>query len=128
MRRSICFTEPKFVYAGQKTTIKFIYSPANNLPKGSRLKFDPLSKGREIDWEIPQPLNKSSHCHIWLTTPQGTVVAAKAIQGKSKICPQFEFIMPHEIKAGDEVVIHMGQEHSNDGCRAQLHVQRRRPF
>lgn len=128
MRRSICFTEPKFVYAGQKTTIKFIYSPANNLPKGSRLKFDPLSKGRDIDWEIPQPSNKASECHIWLTTPQGTIVAAKAIQAKSKICPQFEFILPHEIKAGDEVIIHMGHESSPQGCRAQLHVQRRRAF
>lgn len=128
MRRSICFTEPKFVYAGQKTTLKFIYSPANNLPKGSRFKFDPLSKGREIDWEIPHTSNKSSHPMIWLETPQGTMVPAKAIQGKSKICPQFEFIMPHEIKAGDEVVICMGGEDHAHGCRAQLHVQRRRPF
>lgn len=128
MRRSICFTEPKYVFAGQTTTIKFVYSPANNLPKGSRLKFDPLSKGKEIDWEIPQAGTKGSGCPLTLLMPQGTIVSPKAIQGKSKICPQYEFVLPHEVKAGEEVCIYMGSQEGQKGCRAQLHVQRRRPF
>lgn len=128
MRRSICYTEPKFVFAGQQTQVKFIYSPATHLPKGSRLKFDPLSRGRDFDWEIPHASSKGSQGTISLLTPQGTVVAGKAIQGKSKVCPQFEFLLPHEIKAGEELVIFLGSQEGQKGLRAQLHVQRRRPF
>lgn len=128
MRRSICLTEPKYVYAGETTSLRFIYSPSTHLPKGSRLKFDPLSKGRDFDWEIPQLNSKSSDKSLWLITPQGAKVPAKAIQGKSKLCPQFEFVLPCEIKLGEEVIIMMGSDERNNGYRSQLHLQRRRPF
>jgi hypothetical protein len=128
MRRSLCFTEPKYALAGQKITVKFTYSPGINLPKGSRLKFDPLTKGREFDWEIPTISNKQEECKLWMTTPQGQTVMPKAIQGKSKICPQFEFILPSEVKAGEEVVIFLGSLDKASTLRAQLHLQRRRPF
>jgi hypothetical protein len=128
MRRSLCFTEPKYVLAGQKITVKFTYSPGINLPKGSRLKFDPLTKGREFDWEIPTISNKQEESQLWMTTPQGQTVIPKAIQGKSKICPQFEFILPSEVKAGEEVVIFLGSLEKTSTLRAQLHLQRRRPF
>lgn len=128
MRRSICYSEPKFAYAGQISTLKFTYSPANNLPKGTRLKFDPLSRGREIDWQIPQSNLKQKDNVIWMEPPQGNPVAGKAIQGKSKICPQFEFILPSEVKAGEEISFFLGSPHGGNGSRAQFHVQRRRPF
>ncbi len=54
MRRSISYTEPKVALAGETRTWKFIYTPANDLPKGARLKVDLGSKGRDFDWEIPQ--------------------------------------------------------------------------
>ena len=38
MRRSISYTEPKVALAGEIKTWKFIYTPANDLPKGARLK------------------------------------------------------------------------------------------
>jgi hypothetical protein len=63
-----------------------------------------------------------------MTTPQGQTVMPKAIQGKSKICPQFEFILPSEVKAGEEVVIFLGSLDKASTLRAQLHLQRRRPF
>lgn len=128
MRRSICYSEPKFAYAGQSSTLRFTYSPATNLPKGTRFKFDPLSKGRETDWQIPQTNLKNKENIIWMEPPQGTVVAGKAIQGKSKICPQFEFILPSEVKAGEEISFFMGAQGPGNGSRVQFHVQRRRPF
>lgn len=121
MRRSICYTEPKAATVGKISTVRFIYSPAVNLPKGGRLKFDLHSKGREIDWQIPHTNLKNKEGLIWLEVAPGVPVAAKAIQGKSKICPQFEFILPSEVKAGDEICIFLNS-------RPQVHVQRRRPF
>ena len=53
MRRSICYCEPNYASAGESRTWKFIYTPSATLPKGTRLKFDLQSKGREIDWQIP---------------------------------------------------------------------------
>jgi len=128
MRRSICYAEPKFAYAGQHSSFKFTYSPANNLPKGTRLKFDPVSRGREIDWQIPQSSLKQKDNVIWMEPPQGSPVAGKPIQGKSKICPQFEFILPAEVKAGEEISFFLGSLQGGQGPRAQFHVQRRRPF
>jgi hypothetical protein len=128
MRRAICYTEPKFVNAGQVTTLKFTYSPANNLPKGTRLKFDLASKGRETDWQIPQTSLKSKEPSIWMEASQSGPIAGKAIQGKSKLCPQFEFILPVEVKAGEEVSFFLGSPSSDKGIQVQFHVQRRRPF
>jgi hypothetical protein len=129
MRRSICYIEPKFAFAGKTSTFKFVYSPSNNLYKGTRLKFDLLSRGRDIDWQTPQTNLKNKENLIWMELPQGAPIAAKAIQGKSKTCPQFEFILPTEVKAGDEISIFMGSfEPKGVGSKVQIHVQRRRPF
>lgn len=128
MRRSICYSEPKFAYAGQLSTLRFTYSPASNLPKGTRFKFDPLSRGRDIDWQIPHANLKQKDNIIWMEPPQGSAVAGKAIQGKSKICPQFEFILPAEVKAGEEISFFIGSQSGGTGSRVQFHVQRRRPF
>ena len=54
MRRSICQCEPAATFAGEVGTWKFTYSTATPLPKGTRLRFDILTKGRPIDWEVPQ--------------------------------------------------------------------------
>jgi hypothetical protein len=59
MRRSICFAEPKAIAAGATGDWKFIYTPSQTLPKGTLLLFDILSKGRELDWEIPVPNSRS---------------------------------------------------------------------
>ncbi|MBM3192047.1 MAG: DUF3604 domain-containing protein [Chlamydiae bacterium] len=129
MRRSICYVEPKSTCAGKVSTFKFVYSPSNNLHKGTRLKFDLLSRGRAIDWQIPQTNTKVKDNLIWMQLPQGTVVAAKALQGKSKVCPQFEFVLPSEVKAGEEITILLGSpEPKAQGSTPQVYVQRRRPF
>ena len=53
MRRSICVCEPNFAYAGHCYNWKFVYTTAQNLKKGSKLLFDLISNGRDIDWELP---------------------------------------------------------------------------
>ncbi len=53
MRRSNCDCEPNQGRAGEVNTWKFMYTTTTALTKGTRLKFDLQSKGRDIDWEIP---------------------------------------------------------------------------
>jgi len=53
MRRSICYCEPNAALAGEIATWKFSYTTATSLPKGNTPQVDLLSRGREIDWELP---------------------------------------------------------------------------
>ena len=45
MRRSICVCEPMGCYAGESGNFRFVYTPAVNLPKGTKLRFDLATKG-----------------------------------------------------------------------------------
>ncbi|MBS0653112.1 MAG: DUF3604 domain-containing protein [Verrucomicrobia bacterium] len=134
MRRSICFCEPNLSLAGDVATWKFSYTTAASLPKGTRLKFDLLSRGRDIDWECPQVNPKEKKNLIWAETPEGKAFPAKELQDDDQIVPSFEFVLPSEIKAGETLSIFMGcpdkskEEQKKNGNRAQTHIQRRRPF
>lgn len=132
MRRSISYAEPKTALAGETKTWKFIYTPANDLPKGARLKFDLGSKGRVFDWEIPQTNLKSKKNLIWMQIPSKKPLNAVEVPTPESTLPQFEFILPGDVKAGEEIVIFMGTPETTDGekkgNRAQNHTLRRRPF
>jgi hypothetical protein len=134
MRRSICFCEPNAALAGEVSTWKFSYTTSSNLPKGTKLKFDLMSKGREIDWQVPQANTKDKTNLIWAELPDGKTVAAKTVEMPNQIAPAFEFQLPAEIKAGDTFIIWMGTPDKNKedarkkGTKAQTNVQRRRPF
>ncbi|MBS0604072.1 MAG: DUF3604 domain-containing protein [Verrucomicrobia bacterium] len=134
MRRSICYCEPNLALAGEIATWKFSYTTATSLPKGTRLKFDLLSRGREIDWEIPSATSKDKKNMIWAEIPDGKVLAAKEIEKPDGLTPAFEFTLPSEIKAGDTISIFMGsgdknkEESKKKGNRGQTSIQRRRPF
>jgi len=108
MRRSISYTEPKIALAGETKTWKFIYTPANDLPKGARLKFDLGSKGRSFDWELPQTNLKSKKNLIWLETPSKKGIGATEVSTPDTNLPQYEFTLPGEVKAGEEVAIYLG--------------------
>ena len=54
MRRSICVCEPNVALAGVIGHWKFIYTTANLLPKGTKLRFDLDSHGTELEWQMPQ--------------------------------------------------------------------------
>ncbi len=129
MRRSICITEPNVSYAGEVSTWKFSYTTASTLPKGCKLKFDLQSKGREIDWEIPQTNLKEKNNLIWALMPDGKPLAAKQIDSSDSYVPHFEFTLPSEVKTGETITICIGNpEKTKGGTRCQTIVQRRRPF
>ena len=133
MRRSICYCEPNLALAGELSTWKFSYTTATLLPKGTRLRFDVLSRGREIDWEIPSINIKEKKNAIWAEMPDGKILAAKE-GGKDELASSFEFALPSELKTGDAFSIYLGtteknkDENRKKGNRAQTSIQRRRPF
>ena len=127
MRRSICFCEPNASLAGEVSTWKFSYTTATSLPKGAKLKFDLQSRGREIDWELPQVNPKEKKNLIWLELSDKKILHAKEIQGPEDFTPSYEFILPSEIKGGDTLSIFLGSA-GDKGNRAQTATQRRRPF
>ncbi|GAB4191915.1 MAG: DUF3604 domain-containing protein [Simkaniaceae bacterium] len=132
MRRSICYTEPKTALAGQTSTWKFIYSPANNLPKGTKLLFDPLSRGKNVEWQLPDVNPKAKQNVIWMELPDQKTLAAKFIEMANPLAFQYEFVLPKEIKAGENLIIYAGcpdLDKSKDlGNRTQLFSKRRRTF
>lgn len=132
MRRSICYCEPSLCRAGETNTWKFTYTSAVSLPKGTRLKFDLMSKGRDIDWEIPSSNLKKSNNVIFAKLENGKILQAKEIEIPESFTPQYEFILPSELEAGSTFTIIVGsskeQEAKKNGTRAQTNAQRRRGF
>lgn len=134
MRRSICYSEPSLALAGEVSNWKFSYTTATSLPKGTRLKFDLASNGREIDWEIPTTTLKTKKNTIWMELSDGKAISAKELQKPGDVAPSFEFVLPTEVQAGETLAIFMGttekskEEISEKGNRCQTSLQRRRPF
>jgi hypothetical protein len=133
MRRSICFTEPTTALAGERGTWRFVVTPTVNLPKGTLLKFDLVSRGRLIDWQVPEVAPKNQSNMIWMEI-EGlkTPIPAKAVPIPKNPVPQFEFALPKEVPAGKKITIALGTplsgKEETKGNLTQLTVQRRRPF
>lgn len=130
MRRSICVCEPASCLAGEVGNFQFIYTPAVSLPKGAKLRFDLATTGRPIDWVLPQVNPKDKKNLIWAQLPNGKGIGAKMIEKSDKITHLYEFVLPSEVKAGETFTIFMGSplKGAGNGSRAQLNVQRRKPF
>lgn len=131
MRRSICYCEPSQALAGETTTWKFIYTPATTLPKGSKLRFDMQTKGRDIDWEIPSSNLKKTSNVIFAKTETGKVLQAKEIEVADSFAPIFEFVLTSPIEAGENFTIIVGspkESGDKNGNKAQTNSQRRRTF
>ncbi len=131
MRRSICYTEPKVATAGERSTWQFIYTTAVALPKGTRLKFDMTSKGRDIDWELPNTNLKDGTNVIFLHLEGKKPLAAKEVIPADGVMPQYEFVLPCDVPSGDSLTIAIGdmvQGKKAVGNAAQSTAQRRRPF
>ena len=129
MRRSICFCEAHHANAGDTTTWKFIYTTAANLPKGTKLRFDMQSSSRPTDWQIPQTNLKIKENLIWAETPDNKILSATLVSN-TESC--FEFILPQEIKIGDQMTFFIGTPDFNEskqkGTTCQKNVQRKRLF
>lgn len=134
MRRSICYCEPSYALAGEIKTWKFIYTPSSNLPKGTRLKFDLQTKGREIDWQIPSTNLKKGDDLIYGLINDQKVIQANEIFVADSFTPQYEFILPSALSAGDSFTIILGAKSTDinkkgaGSIHAQTTSQRRRPF
>ncbi|MFI5344450.1 MAG: DUF3604 domain-containing protein, partial [Chlamydiales bacterium] len=134
MRRSISYCEPSTAQAGETRTWKFIYTPSANLPKGTRLRFDLQSKGREIDWEIPSVNLKKTDGIIYAQIGTKTVLQANEVMVGDSCVPQYEFILTSVLPAGELFTIVLGAKASDNNkkgagnIRAQTTSQRRRPF
>lgn len=130
MRRSICVCEPNAALAGEVGTWTFSFTPASALPKGTMLKFDPMTQGREIDWEVPSIEEKETSNAIWLELPSKKKVAAAYAEPHNEFAPAFTFTLPIEVKGGETFSIMMGslKGGKESGNRAQTTVQRRRSF
>jgi hypothetical protein len=134
MRRSICYTEPAICLAGEISTWKFIYTPSINLPKGTKFRFDILSKGREIDWMAPSAKLGDGANVIYLLMPNKKILAGKEVDIKGQMVPSYDFVLPLPVKTGEEITVVLGapklgsKETKSKGSQAQKNTQRRRPF
>lgn len=131
MRRSICVCEPATCCAGEVGLFRFIYTPATQIPKGAKLRFDFLTRGRPIDWQLPVANAKDKKNTIWAQLPDGKALSPKAITDKNNLInTQYEFTLTTEIRSGDNFIIYVGSplKGLENGNRAQLNSQRRRSF
>lgn len=134
MRRSICLSEPSAARAGEVNTWKFIYTTATTLPKGSRLKLDIGSQGREIDWEVPTTNLKKGNNVIYAELAKGQILQANEVEVPNRLTPAYEFILPTEVTTGNTITFVIGAPNGKgaakkqSGNRAQTNAQRRRPF
>jgi hypothetical protein len=133
MRRSLCVTEPHNAAAGETNSWKFVYTTALTLPKGAKLKFDLQTQGRDIDWEIPQIDIKKNANVIYAYYNENKIISPKEVETPDNLVPQFEFVLPSELKAGNTLTIIMGASPKStnpkaDGNTCQANAQRRRSF
>ncbi len=132
MRRSIAYTEPKFALAGQRNHWKFVYTAAAHLPKGAKLKFDMLSKGKAYEWELPSVADKPKGNILSLELPNQEIAFPKALFTEEDPCATYEFTLPVEVKAEETLIFHLGSHPEKidkaHGNRAQCYLQRKRPF
>ena len=130
MRRSICTTDPHFAIAGQRQTWKFSYTPANSIPKNSKLTFEMKNEKRPIDWQFPQTDIKKKSNLIWLNLPNGKTLQAKPIQNIKTLGISYEFTLPVDIKTGENLLICIGspQDIEENANLCQFYTQRKKIF
>jgi len=136
MRRSICYCEPPVARAGQVATWKFHYTTSVLLPKGTKLKFDIQSHGRDIDWEVPSNSLTEKSNVIYGLIGKDEILPAKEISSPDTFVPQYEFTLQAPLKVGGVLTIIMGappktknkESEVQAGTSAQLTLQRRRSF
>ncbi len=136
MRRSICYCDPSQALAGEEGTWKFVYTTSQNLDKGACLKFDLLSKGREIDWQIPTADPRGKSNVIYGIMNDKDILFAEPVEVPNQFAPQFAFTLTKELKAGSTFTVIMGaspkltstQAKNAQGNTSQNLTQRRRHF
>lgn len=134
MRRSICYSDPNVAMAGERNNWLFVYTTATALPKGTKLKFDLQTKGRDIDWEIPSTNLKKTNNVIYAQLDNKKILAAKEVTSPDSFTPQFEFVLTSELPSGSNFSVIIGSPQGDEasarknGNKAQHNTQRRRSF
>lgn len=134
MRRSICYSEPSSAIAGEVNTWTFVYTPSVSLPKGTHLRFDMGSKGRDIDWETPTTNLKKNKNVIFAQMENGKILQAKEVENPDSFTPYYDFVLPSTLEAGSALGFIIGdpgpanKKDKKNGNRAQCNAQRRRTF
>lgn len=134
MRRSICYCDPVQAIAGETNTWMFIYTTSVALPKGTKMKFDLMSKGRDLDWELPTSNLKKPKNVIFAKLDNGKILQAKEIDVPDSVAPVYEFIVPVELPLGSNFTVVVGSPkddpatYKTHGTRCQTNSQRRRVF
>lgn len=129
MARSICTVEPGVARAGEVGTWKFVFISPSNLPANTCLRFDPLSKGKSGEWQLPETSSKAKGNAIWLSLPNGKSVYAKAVETDDNELV-YDFHLPEEVSNGEKLTITLGcpPQKQGDGTLSQSFTQRRKPF
>ena len=128
MRRSICYCEPAQALAGEVRTWKFTYTPSTSLPKGTRLKFDMQSKGREIDWQMPSTDLKNGKEVIYAQLGNRKTIQATEVEAADSFVPAYEFTLPVALELGEPITIIVGdkretkREKGESGLKPHLSV------
>lgn len=129
LRRSICYCEPQTALAGETSTWRFTYKTATSLKSGAKLKFDLQTHGRDMDWEVPGVKLKAACNIIYGLVGDEKPIAAEEVEAADSVVPQYVFVLPKDLKSGDEFTIVLGAPPNKEkGSRAQTLVQRRRQF
>lgn len=134
MRRSICFCEPNRAIAGETNTWKFHYTTGTKIPSGSLIRFDPMSIGRTIDWQIPTVEIKTEANSIFAYLESGKAFIMSEVVLPDRFAPVYEFILSDELEPGDTLSVVMGSTkrqpntYVKNGTQAQTYAQRRRTF
>jgi hypothetical protein len=112
----------------------FVYTTSVALPKGTKMKFDLMSNGRDLDWELPTSNLKKTKNVIFAKLDNDKILQAKEIETPDSIYPLFEFIVPEAMPLGSNFTVVVGSPKSDEstfkthGTRAQTNTQRRRSF
>ncbi len=132
MRRSVCYINPSVARAGQISTWHFLYSSANFLPEGAKLKFDLGIQDKPTSWEAPSVDLSQPNNVIYLETPQGEIIPAQRVASK-EFSSQYEFTLTEKVEIGETLTIILGPspyhtQTDEAGNGAQLFTQRRKHF
>ena len=134
MRRSICYCDPNYAVAGHINTWKFLYTTSISLSKGTILRFELLSDGRDIDWEIPTTNIKKSKNVIFAKLENKKILQAKTVETEDSFFPLYEFVLPEKVQSGSTITFVIGstkdqeKARTSNGTQAQTYAQRRRQF
>lgn len=133
MRHSLCLCEPQRAVAGESNTWTFNYTPSENLPKGTLFRFDLLSDGRDIDWELPETNLKKTNNLIYALF-DGKILNFEAVELADRYAPVYQLALPKQLSSGETFSIVLGAKKRDgvldrtNGSRCQTYTQRRRAF